>query len=149
MAQAFRLQLLLDLAGTRLEAATQELYRRRIQWDEAQGKLDQLLAYQREYEAGLGARLVEGLPADQLHDYRLFLDKLDRAIRAQTEQVARHRQAWEEEHARWLQVRQRKQALEVLEHRHRLSEAGLEARREQKQQDEFALRAGKDDPLRG
>ena len=149
MAQAFRLQVLLDLAKRRVEAATQELYRLRIHWDDAQGKLGQLEAYQVEYAAGLEARMTQGLPAHQFNDYRLFLDKLTRAIQAQTEEAGRRRSAWEEEYARWRDLRQRQQALAVLEQRHWLSEAAIEARREQKQQDEFALRAVKDNPLRG
>lgn len=148
MAQPFRLQLLLDLARRSLDTATQELYRLRTQWDEAQAKLDQLGAYRREYDAGLGARLAEGLPAHQFTDYRLFLDKLQRAIRVQGEEVGRRRHAWEAEHARWLQLRQRERAFGTLEQRHWLSERTLEARREQKQQDEFALRALKDNPSR-
>ena len=147
MAQAFRLQLLLDLAKRRLDAATQELYRLRNHWDEAQAKLEQLEAYQKEYDAGLGARLAEGLPAHQFNDYRLFLSKLHRAIEAQGEEVARRRRVWEEEHARWLALRQRHKALTVLEQRHWQSEQAIEARRDQKQQDEFAVRVVKDNPV--
>jgi flagellar FliJ protein len=148
MARAFRLQVLLDLAKRRLDAATQELYRLRMHWDEAQAKLDQLQAYRHEYSAGLDARLREGLPAYQVQDFRLFLAKLQRAIQAQAEEVARRQRAWEAEHEHWLDLRQREQALGVLEQRHERSEAQLEARREQKQQDEFALRAVKENPLR-
>ena len=46
MARAFRLQVLLDLARDRLETATRELQRLRASWSEAQGKLDQLRAYE-------------------------------------------------------------------------------------------------------
>jgi flagellar FliJ protein len=149
MAGVFRLQVLLDLAKHRVEAATQELYRLRIHWNEAQAKLDQLEAYQREYAAGLEARMTQGLPAHQFKDYSLFLAKLTRAIQAQTEEVVRRRRAWEEEHVRWRDLRQRQQAFAVLEQRHAVAEAAIDARREQKQQDEFALRAVKNNPVRG
>jgi flagellar FliJ protein len=144
MARAFRLQVLLDLAQRRLDAATVELRRLRMQWTEAQQKHDQLAAYETEYANGLGTRLREGMPAHQVNDYRLFLDKLARALEAQGEEVGRRRAAWEAGHARWLDLKQRQEALRVLGERHEVAEAALESRREQKEQDEFALRQTKD-----
>jgi|SRR5689334_15867866 flagellar FliJ protein len=148
MAQPFRLQVLLDLAHDRLEAASAELQRLRHHWQEAQVKLDQLGDYQTEYANGLQERLSTGIPAHLLADYRLFLDKLARAIRAQSEEVDRRRIAWEQEHARWLALREREQALEVLLQRHQAAQLQQESRREQKQQDEFAQKGAKDNPLR-
>lgn len=149
MAEPFPLQVLLDLAQNRLEAASAELQRLRHQWQEAQAKLDQLASYQTEYTAGLQERLSTGIPAHLLSDYRLFLDKLARAIRAQGDEVDRRRLVWEKEHAQWLALRQREQALDVLLQRHRATQVLHESRREQKQQDEFAQKGGKDNPLRG
>jgi flagellar FliJ protein len=146
VARAFRLQVLLEVYQHRLDAATQDLQRLRNQWNEAQGKLDQLDAYRTEYSARLQAKLAEGLASHQLRDYRVFLDKISRAMEAQSEEVKRRRLAWEAEHARWLRLRQRQQALVVLAERHRIAEAAREARREQKEQDEFALR-GADKPV--
>ena len=146
MARAFRLQVLLDLAQRHLDAATVELQRLRMQWSEAQQKRDQLAAYETEYATGLGTRLSQGMPAHQASDYRLFLDKLARAIQAQSEEVERRRAAWEAGHARWLGLKQRQEALHVLAQRHDSAEAVVEARREQKEQDEFALRSAKAGP---
>jgi flagellar FliJ protein len=148
MAQPFRLQVLLDLAHDRLEAASAELQRLRHHWQEAQVKLDQLGGYQTEYANGLQERLSTGIPAHLLTDYRLFLDKLARAIRAQGEEVDRRRIAWEQEHLRWLALREQEQALEVLLQRHQAAQVQQESRREQKQQDEFAQKSAKDNPLR-
>jgi flagellar FliJ protein len=142
------LQVLLDLAHQRLEAATAELQRLRGRWQEAQAKHDQLVGYQGEYATALNERLSAGIPSNQLSDFRLFLDKLARAILAQAEEVSRRQHAWEKEHANWLQLREREQALEVLLQRHLAALALKEGKREQKQQDEFALRAGKDGSLR-
>ena len=149
MARAFRLQVLLDLARDRLETATRELQRLGIALSGAQGKLDQLQAYEAEYAAGLGTRLAAGMTTHQFNDYNLFLGKLARAIQAQAEEVGRRRGAWEEEHARWLSLRQRQQALGVLAQRHDAAELAIEARREQKEQDEFALKGVKDRPAPG
>ena len=143
MARAFRLQVLLDLAQRHLDAATVELQRLRMQWNEAQQKRDQLAAYETEYAIGLRTRLSNGMPAHQANDYRLFLDKLGRAIQAQSDEVERRRAAWEAGHVRWLGLKQRQEALHVLAQRHDSAEAIVEARREQKEQDEFALRPAK------
>jgi flagellar FliJ protein len=148
MAEPFRLQVLLDLSRDRLEIASAELQRLRQQWAEAQGKLDQLAAYHSEYGTTLQERLSTGIPANLLSDYRLFLDKLARAIRTQGEEVDRRRDIWEQAHARWLTLRQREQALEVLLQRHQAKQLLHETRREQKQQDEFALKSIKENPLR-
>ena len=80
MAEPFRLQVLLDLSRDRLETASVELQRLRQHWAEAQGKLEQLTAYQSEYGATLKQRLSAGIPASLFSDYRLFLDKLARAM---------------------------------------------------------------------
>ena len=143
MAREFRLQVLLDLAQRHLDAATVELQRLRSQWNDAQQKRDQLATYETEYAAGLRMRLSEGMPAHQANDYRLFLDKLARAIQAQSDEVERRRAAWEVGHARWLGLKQRQEALHVLAQRYDSAEAVLESRREQKEQDEFALRSAK------
>lgn len=144
MARAFRLQTLLDIAVERMENATRQLQRLRAAWNEAQNKLDQLSGYEREYADGLRSQLGAGMTTDRYADYRLFLNKLATAIRAQQTEVERARQAWEREHANWLALRQREQALSVLKERHEADEARIEVRREQKEQDEFASKRARD-----
>jgi flagellar protein FliJ len=144
MATPFRLQTVLEVAARRLEVATVELQKLRGRLQQAQDKLSQLQGYRAEYEATLAASLSRGLPADRLRDFQAFLAKLARAIEAQSTEVARCRQAWQEEHQRWLRLRSREQALQVLRTRHEHGEALRDARIEQKEQDEFALRRGRD-----
>jgi flagellar FliJ protein len=146
MAAQFRLQAVLDLAGRRLDAATVELQKLRARLQQAQDKLDQLHGYRAEYQTVLGAALAEGLEADRLRDFQAFLAKLVRAIETQAAEVQRCRQAWEEEHQRWLQLRSREQALQVLRTRHERAESQRAGRVEQRQQDEFARKRGRDEP---
>jgi flagellar FliJ protein len=143
MAQ-FTLKTVREVAQRRLDTATRELRRLADRRAEAQTKLDQLEGFRREYEAQLQQALVRGLEADRLRDYQQFLVKLARAIEAQGAELARCTQAWEEQHRAWLELRSREQAFGVLEERHELSEAVREGRREQKQQDEFALTSHRD-----
>ena len=146
MAAPFRLQTVLELAARRLDVATAELQKLRARLQQAQARLDQLQGYRTEYEASLAAALSQGLPADRLRDFQAFLAKLARALEAQGTEVARCRQSWEEEHQRWMRLRNREQALQVLRARHERGEALRGARAEQKQQDEFALRGRPPDP---
>jgi flagellar FliJ protein len=146
MAAPFRLQTVLELAGRRLDVATAELQKLRARLQQAQDKLEQLEAYRSEYEVALTAALREGLPADRLRDFRAFMAKLARAIEGQGIETQRCRQAWEEEHKRWLRLRSRQQALQVLRERHERSESLRDARVDQKQQDEFALKRRPGEP---
>jgi flagellar FliJ protein len=143
MAQ-FSLRPVREVAQRRLDTATRELRRLAERRREAQGKLDQLEGFRRDYQNQLQQALVQGLEADRLRDYQQFLLKLARAIEAQGAELARCTQAWEEQLRAWLELRSREQALGVLEQRHLLSEAVREGRREQKQQDEFALNSRRD-----
>jgi flagellar export protein FliJ len=80
---------------------------------------------------------------------RTFTVGIAQAVQAQSQELDERRRDWEEGHARWLGLRQRHQALAVLAQRHSTSEAVVEARREQKAQDEFALKAAKEPPFHG
>jgi flagellar FliJ protein len=147
MARPFRLQTLLDLGAHHLDAAALELQKLHGALLQAQGKLDQLRAFQAEYEVTLATSMAQGLEADRLRDFQRFLTKLTLAIRSQSTEVERCRQAWTQQHRRWLDLRQREQALIALRERHAQAEALRDRRRDQKEQDEFALRTRKENPL--
>jgi flagellar FliJ protein len=147
MAKPFRLQTVLDLAGRKLESAGAQLQELRASWQRAQEQLDDARSHRAQYEAHLASALSQGLEADRLRDFQAFLGRLGQAIDAQSAQVQRCRQAWEEARSRWLQLRSREQALQILRERHKQREARGEAGIEQKQQDEFALRGLRGRPL--
>ena len=147
MARPFRLQTLLELGAHRLDAAALELQKLRGVLQQAEAKLEQLRQFQAEYEAALSKALVEGVEADRLRDFQRFLAKLRLAMQAQGGEVDRCRQAWTLQHRRWLDLRQREQALAALRDRHAEAEALRERRREQKEQDEFALKAKTHNPI--
>jgi flagellar FliJ protein len=144
MAQRFPLQAVLDLAQRRLETATAQLQKLGLQRQEAEAKLAQLQGFQAEYRASRAQGLAQGMEPARLRDFDAFLVKLDRAIEVQTAELARAREAWAAEHERWLALRSREQALAVLERRHDAVQARRAARAEQKEQDEFAARKGRD-----
>jgi flagellar protein FliJ len=141
MARGFRLQPVLELAQRRLDAATGQLQKLGVQRAEAQAKLAQLQTFLAEYRATRARELGRGMQPDRLRDFDAFLPKLERAIAQQSAEVERIAGTWETEHRQWLELRNREQALRVLERRHATQQAARDARSEQKQHDEFA--AGK------
>jgi flagellar FliJ protein len=147
VAAGFRLQPVLEAAQRHLEAAAAELQKLAARRREADAKLHQLEGFLAEYRASLQHGLAQGIESDRLRDFRAFLGKLEHAIALQSAEALRCRQAWETGHRRWLDLRSRQEALSVLERRHQAAERTREARGEQKQQDELALRDRKDGPL--
>jgi flagellar FliJ protein len=138
MAGEFRLHTVLELAQWRLESATARLQALALRRREAEATLAQLLAFQAEYRSTRERGLAQGLEADRLRDLDAFLTKLEQAIGLQRAEVERSDSRWQAEHAQWLELRRRQQALETLRQRHLRAQAASAARREQKQQDEFA-----------
>lgn len=140
MPRRFSLQPLLDLANTHTDAAARHLNQLKAQWNEAEEKLRQLLAYREDYRARLLHSTKLGMQANSLKDYQLFMGKLELAIRQQSEEVGRCKQRWELGWHEW-QVQQRKQkAFDTLAQRHRRSEQKREAKLEQREQDELSSR---------
>jgi flagellar FliJ protein len=138
MVGSFTLQPVLELARSRLEAATMQLQKLGAQRQEAEAKLRQLQGARAQYQTNRQRELLQGMEPDRLRDFDAFLARLEGAIELQAAQVERASHAWEAEHRRWLELRTREQALGVLERRHAAMRAQREARSEQKQQDAFA-----------
>ncbi|MFY9316977.1 MAG: flagellar export protein FliJ [Burkholderiales bacterium] len=108
-------------------------------------RLALLVNYRGEFVARLAAAVREGLTAEQLRGFRLFLDKLDLAIAQQ--QQAMHSQS--EQHlqrrADWAQRESRLQGYATLRERRRAASAGRSRRDEQRSSDEHtAARTAKD-----
>lgn len=140
MPRRFPFQPLLDLANNHTDAAARHLNQLKVQWNEAEEKLRQLLEYREDYRARLLNSTRLGMPANSLKDYQLFLGKLELAIRQQTEEVARCKKHWEHGRHEW-QAQQRKlKAFDTLAQRHRRSEQKREANLEQREQDELSSR---------
>ena len=136
----FALQHVLDAAQRHLEAATTELQSLATRRQEAHAELQRLEGVRAEHRASLHQGLEQGIEADRLRDFHAFLDKLEHAIALQGAAAQRCVQTWEAGHRRWLELRARQEALSVLQRRHAAVERVGEARVEQRQQDEFALR---------
>lgn len=134
------------LAGVRRFAdfeerkAAQQLAGARSTVDEQAQRLAEL----REYRASYVARVDASRQWDpaRLADYHEFLGRLDAAIRAQEEIVAYGRQRYASEHRRWSDKRRRKESVGRLAERNEAARRIRDGRRQQRELDELASRAG-------
>ncbi|HRE69949.1 MAG: flagellar export protein FliJ [Candidatus Accumulibacter sp.] len=140
MPKPFSLQAVLDLMQNRSDEATQRLARLIATERDAQGKLDMLEQYRDDYSERFRRAVQEGLRQPEWRNYQEFLCRLDQAISEQLQAVRRQQAHTAAGQAAWQQQRTRLQAFDALFERHRASEAKLEGRQEQKEQDEFAAR---------
>ncbi len=106
---------------------------------DAQLQLEQLLDYRCEYSEG---RVASHMSMHQLRDYQLFLDKLNRSIDQAKLVIEQKQQQCEIQRLAWLKTRTRSKALDAVIAKYIQQEAVIEARLEQKEQDEFASRIG-------
>jgi flagellar FliJ protein len=109
--------------------------------DEAQKRLAMLQGYRADYEQRLAEAGTRGIDREALRNYQAFLAQLERAIAQQAELVAGAERNVDGARARWQSERVRVESFEVLGERHGASVARHEARRVQKQTDEWAARA--------
>jgi flagellar FliJ protein len=104
---------------------------------DAQLQLEQLMGYRSEYSSGRGSN---GLSAGQLKDYQFFLNKLNQSIDQARINILNKKQLCEQQKINWLKTRSRSKALDAVIVKYQIQEAQIEARIEQKEQDEFASR---------
>jgi flagellar protein FliJ len=104
---------------------------------DAQLQLEQLIEYRNEYGRG---RTNMGLGATQLKDYQAFLNKLNQSIDQARINILNKKQSCEQQKLSWLKTRSRSKALDAVIVKYKMQEAQIEARIEQKEQDEFSSR---------
>src|SRR5512135_561389 len=132
MPKRFPLQPLLDLSQSHADEAAKQLQALRAKWQQAEEKLQELIGYRDDYRARLLHATKQGLPVASWRDFQLFLDKLERAIRAQREEVAQCKHRWEFGQREWLAKHRKVKAFDTLAQRHERSEQKREAKREQR-----------------
>jgi len=107
---------------------------------DAQLQLEQLIEYRAEYNSG---RVSQNSNSIQLKDYQLFLNKLNQSIEQARMNILQKKQICEQQKLNWLKTRSRSKALDAVIVKYQIQEAQVEARIEQKEQDEFASRVNR------
>jgi flagellar FliJ protein len=134
------LALLRGLSEDKRNAAGQRLKRAVTLHRASAARLEMLERYRGEYRARLSEGSARGVTPDELRNFRDFLERLEQAIaqqRAETQALAR---GVEECRGRWLSESRREKSFGVLAERALSAEREREARRLQKQTDEFSAR---------
>jgi len=104
---------------------------------DAQLQLEQLIEYRAEYNSGC----VNGAAnSTQLKDFQLFMNKLNQSIEQARANIVQKKQQCEFQKINWLKTRSRSKALDAVIVKYKMQEAQIEARIEQKEQDEFSSR---------
>ncbi len=104
----------------------------------AEAKLGELTRYRADYHAGFQKEVAAGSSGLRLRDYRLFLARLDDAIRQQELAVARARSELEAETQRWHESLRKSKALGVVVDKWRGEERRAADRQDQIETDERA-----------
>lgn len=138
MNKSDRLQPVLRLEEMKEQEAVKRFAQARTQVAEEQQKLEQLLAYSREYQEMVQARGREGIGAVQLQSYHQFIAKLATAIAHQQQQLSLVQSEVAQEEERWLAQRAATGNMEKLVTRYAHDESAERARKEQKELDEQA-----------
>lgn len=137
MKKSRRMQILVDLAKRKEDSAAQQLARdkAKVQYDEQ--KLNELREYAGQYES---ERNLLGLSAYLTTNYQHFVNRVQQAIVQQEAAVGRSEQQADMSMRRWLQARSKTKSMDWLKEKNHKAELVVEAKQEQRQSDEFAMR---------
>lgn len=134
-----RLQIVLQLAQQKEEAAQQELLQAHTRLQREQDKLVQLQQYQAEYVDNLKAQTGRQMSALQYQTMTQFISRLSVAISEQRRQIQMVGMAMERVEAKWRELYQKRQKMGELIERYKMEEAREQDLREQKLLDEASL----------
>ena len=141
MAKTSALDTLIDLATDDRDAAAVKLGQLRQDHLQTEQKLEALLGYHAEYQRRLDEAMTLGMSIATLQNYQRFIASLEHAIAAQRGAVDQSERRIEHGNEDWRARQKRLNSYDVLAVRRREAAEKAEARREQRQTDEFASRA--------
>ncbi|MFA5913492.1 MAG: flagellar export protein FliJ [Burkholderiales bacterium] len=140
MSKPFPLQTLLELAQEGSDSAAAQLGVVNGHERDMERRLQLLLQYRREYAERLATTTQTGMHSVGWRNFHEFIAKIDAAIEQQRELVAQARSEVETGKQHWHAQQRKLKSFDTLSERHSCAERKDEARREQKEQDDFALR---------
>lgn len=140
MIKPFSLQPLVHLAQQRNDAAAKKLGQLNQQQQTAQDKLDALLQYRRDYQLKFQEAAQLGMSPVDMKNFQDFIGRLDQAIRQQQSAIEKARIGVQNGRAELLDTTRKMKSFDALAQRHVEAEKKLEAKQEQRTQDEFTGR---------
>jgi flagellar protein FliJ len=140
MTRAFTLQPLLHLAQQKNDAATKKLGQLNRNQQSAQGKLEMLQQYRRDYQDKMQHAEKNGMALEDLRNFQDFIYRLDDAIKQQSAVVAQANISVQTGRSELSEAQRRMKSFDTLAQRHTAAERILEVKTEQKIQDEHSGR---------
>ncbi len=137
----FSLQPLLNLVQHQNDSATQKLGQLNRQQQIAQGKLETLQQYRKDYQARLQEATKTGIDQVQLRNFHEFINKLDEAIRQQLKVVAQLNASTQIGRGEFDTAQRKLKSFDTLQQRHINRQAQVAERSEQTVHDEHAARS--------
>jgi flagellar FliJ protein len=140
MAKKFSLQPLVLLAQQQNDAAIRKFGQLNQMQQAAQAKLDTLLQYRKDYQTRLQQAEQNGMNESELRNFQNFILRLDEAIVQQRNKNAQSLSLLQMGRAELQEAQRKMKSFDTLAKRHMEKELKLEAKVEQRQQDEHTGR---------
>lgn len=140
MVPSKRFQPVKRVAESRESDAARELGHSQKRMRDQEAKLEDLKRYHQEYLERFETTARQGMSASQMQEYRIFLEKLDTAIREQEKVVLASKSECVTRKEQWQQKRVRTQALGKVMDRFKSAELKVQEKREQDEADERSQR---------
>jgi len=140
MIKPFSLQPLVHLAQQKNDAATKKLGQLNQQNQTAQQKLDALQQYRKDYQLKFQEEAKNGMAPVDMKNFQDFIGRLDQAIQQQTAVIEKTRAGVNNGRTELMDTTRRMKSFDTLAQRHVETEKKLEAKTEQRIQDEHTGR---------
>lgn len=135
-----RMQPVAEIAQQQADAAARSVAECNQIYTDMRKQLDELLAYRDDYANGLRHKGHEGLKANQIKDYSLFMERLNKAIEQQQAVLNSAGSKLAASKQLWIEKQQRARTIDSVVSRYQQVERREQSRREQRDGDEHALR---------
>jgi flagellar FliJ protein len=140
MIKPFSLQPLVHLAQQKNDAATKKLGQLNQQNQTAQQKLDALQQYRKDYQVKFQDEAKHGMAPAEMQNFQDFIARLDQAIQQQTGVIEKTQAGVQSGRNELMDTTRKMKSFDTLAQRHAVSEKKLEAKTEQRLQDEHTGR---------
>jgi len=136
MIKPFSLQPLVNLAQQKNDAATKKLGKLNQQHQTAQEKLDALQQYRKDYQTKFQEEAKSGMTPADMKNFQNFIERLDQAIKQQQSVIERSQAGVQNGRSELMDTTRKMRSFDTLAQRHADAEKKLEAKSEQRIQDE-------------
>ncbi|MDP2761062.1 MAG: flagellar export protein FliJ [Sideroxyarcus sp.] len=136
MTKPFPLNTLLNLAHQKNDTATRKLGKLNHQEQTAQSRLAALQQYRRDYQMQFEETAKNGMSPADMRNFQSFIDRLDQAIRQQHQEINKAQSSVQKGRHELMDTTRKMKSFNTLAQRHVESERKLEAKSEQRLQDE-------------